>query len=109
MANETTCVLIDDIGEGLDFERASALIKYILASAEKSKIQLIMTTNDRFVMNSVPLEYWMIVRRTGNCVDYLTARNAPQVFQQFEETGLSNFDMFASRFYEESQEPECGE
>lgn len=109
MAHEATCVLIDDIGEGLDFERSSALIKYVLASAEESNIQLIMTTNDRFVMNSVPLEYWMIARRTGNCVNYLTARNAPAVFQRFEETGLSNFDMFASRFYEESEEAECGE
>jgi len=109
MAHEATCVLIDDIGEGLDFERASALIKYVLASAEKSNIQLIMTTNDRFVMNSVPLKYWMIARRTGNCVNYLTTQNAPKVFQQFEETGLSNFDMFASRFYENSEETECGE
>lgn len=109
MANEATCVLVDDIGEGLDFERASALIKYVLASAEKSNIQLIMATNDRFVMNSVPLECWMIARRMRNCVNYLSVRNAPKVFQRFKETGLSNFDMFASRFYEGSEESECGE
>jgi len=108
MSDEANCVLVDDIGEGLDFERASALIKYMLASAEESNIQLLMATNDRFVMNNVPLKHWMIAQRTRNCVNYVSTRNAPKVFQRFEETGLSNFDMFASRFYENSGKGKCG-
>jgi len=61
-----SCILVDDIGEGLDFERSSALIKLLIRKAEQSRVQLIMTTNDRFVMNGVSLEYWGIVQRLPN-------------------------------------------
>jgi hypothetical protein len=40
------CILIDDIGEGLDFERASLLIKTLRNKASKSNLQVILTTND---------------------------------------------------------------
>ncbi|MCK4827031.1 ATP-binding protein, partial [bacterium] len=55
LASVPSCILIDDIGEGLDYERASALIKLLIEKAKKSCVQLVMSTNDRFVMNNVPL------------------------------------------------------
>jgi AAA15 family ATPase/GTPase len=57
LSKKPSCILIDDIGEGLDFERASAMIKLLISKAQTGLIQLIMTTNDRFIMNGVPLEY----------------------------------------------------
>jgi ABC-type lipoprotein export system ATPase subunit len=56
MTNKLTCVLIDDIGEGLDYERSSNLIKLLLKKMKKESIQLIMSTNDRFVMNNIPYD-----------------------------------------------------
>jgi len=50
LASVPSCILIDDIGEGLDYERASALIKLLIDKAKETGIQLIMSTNDRFVM-----------------------------------------------------------
>ena len=54
ISSKPSCILIDDIGEGLDHERSCALIDLLISKAKKSQIQLIMTTNDRFVMNKVP-------------------------------------------------------
>lgn len=88
-------VLIDDIGEGLDHERAVGLIDVLFVHA-KNGIQLIATTNDRFVMNRVPLEHWCLLRRDGAKVKAFTQRNSEEAFKEFEFVGLSNFEFFKS-------------
>lgn len=97
--SEPSLILIDDIGEGLDYERAASLIHAIIEIAKISNVQLIMTTNDRFVMNSVPLEYWCVLLREGGNCSALNYRNAKDIFDEFELTGLSNFDFFSSQYY----------
>jgi hypothetical protein len=94
-----SCILIDDIGEGLDFERSSALVKLLIERAKNSSIQLIMATNDRFIMNSVPLEYWLVIQRVGGISKVYNQRNSPQLFKDFKLTGLNNFDFFSSEYY----------
>jgi len=94
-----SCILIDDIGEGLDFERSSALVKLLVERAKNSSIQLIMATNDRFIMNSVPLEYWLIIQRMGGISKIYNQRNSVQLFDDFKLTGLNNFDFFSSEYY----------
>jgi energy-coupling factor transporter ATP-binding protein EcfA2 len=61
-----SCIIIDDIGEGLDYERSCALIDLMIEEAKNNSIQLIMATNDRFVMNKVPLEAWSLLQRVGS-------------------------------------------
>jgi ABC-type lipoprotein export system ATPase subunit len=99
MAKIPTCILIDDVGEGLDYERATSLIKLLIDKSEKAKVQLIMATNDRFVMNNAPLKYWSVVHREGNRSRVLNHKTSPKVFDNFELTGLSNFDFFTSQFF----------
>lgn len=94
------CILIDDIGEGLDYHRATALVGLLIEKVSSSNIQLVMTTNDRFIMNSVPLDYWCIIQRKKNGPNILTYQNSKEVFDRFELTGLSNFDLFTSQYYE---------
>lgn len=106
LASIPSCILIDDIGEGLDYDRSTALIKLLIKKAKKSSVQLIMSTNDRFVMNNVPLEYWSVVHRLSNKSMVYNYENAREKFEDFELTGLSNFDFFASGFYEEGQSKE---
>ncbi len=96
---KASCVLIDDIGEGLDYNRSLSLIKLLIKKARKSKIQLIMTTNDRFVMNSVPLQNWSILHRTGGKCRIINQRNSKEVFEKFKYTGLDNFDFFSSQYF----------
>jgi hypothetical protein len=100
LSSKSTCLLIDDIGEGLDFSRSSALVKRLIEKTEKSSIQLLMTTNDRFIMNAVPLEYWLILSRTGGRVDNFNYRNSKEMFEEFQNTGLNNFDLFSSNYYQ---------
>lgn len=92
-------VLIDDIGEGLDFERSSKLIELLVEKANTTNVQFILTTNDRFVMNSVPLSCWSIVERKGGRVSYVNSRNAKDSFDDFRFSGLNNFDFYSKNFY----------
>ncbi|HJZ23805.1 MAG TPA: AAA family ATPase, partial [Candidatus Babeliales bacterium] len=98
MADIPSCILIDDIGEGLDYERSSNLLRVLIKKAMHKNVQLIMTTNDRFVMNNVPLEYWSVIRRIGNRSAIYNYQNSKKMFTSFELTGLSNFDFFSSNY-----------
>lgn len=100
---ENACILIDDIGEGLDFRRSTALIEMLVERCKQARIQLFMTTNDRFVMNGVPLEYWSIVNRNGNRVRLINKDNSEEKFSEFKYIGLSNFDFFSSEYYEDEK------
>jgi len=99
MMGEPTTVLIDDIGEGLDFERSTKLIKLLIDIAEKNEnIQLIMSTNDRYVMNNVPLKYWHIIQRSGGECNVFNYKTSKDKFEEFKFTGLNNFDFLATDF-----------
>jgi predicted ATPase len=98
MSRRAACILVDDIGEGLDFERSCAIIDLLRRKARDSAVQLIMSTNDRFVMNKVPLEEWCLLQRTGNKVCVRNYRNSKEAFDRFKVTGLNNFDFLATDF-----------
>lgn len=101
LASIPSCIVIDDIGEGLDYDRSTALIKLLIEKANKSSVQLIMSTNDRFVMNNVPLEYWAVMKRASNKTKIYNYENAGQKFEDFKFTGMNNFDFFTSDFINE--------
>lgn len=92
-------ILIDDIGEGLDFSRSKSLINLIIQKCTDSRIQIIMTSNDRFVMNEVSLDYWHVLKRNGSKVSVFDKTNAISEFENFKYLGLSNFDFFTSGAY----------
>ena len=97
-------ILIDDIGEGLDFERSSKLIKRLVKDAKSSNIQLIMSTNDKFVMNSIPLDYWQVLSRNGGSIKIFNKKNSNEKFEEFKFTGLNNFDFFSSDYINNNEE-----
>ena len=98
MSNTATSILIDDIGEGLDYARSCSLINLIKSKTQKSKVQLIAATNDRFVMNTVPLESWSVLQRSGGDTRVCNYSNSKAVFDEFKFTGMNNFDFLASDF-----------
>lgn len=99
---EPLTLMIDDVGEGLDFERSSKLIKLLSEKVEKSNIQLIISSNDRFLMNVIDLNYWNILYRNKTSVKAYNYYNSKEKFDQFMDIGLSNFNYF-SDFYEEME------
>ncbi len=92
-------VIIDDIGEGLDFSRAKQLVQLLIAKAKASGIQLIMSTNDSFIMNAVDIENWAVIVRDGNKISLFNYENSKEIFEEFKFTGLNNFDFYASEFF----------
>jgi energy-coupling factor transporter ATP-binding protein EcfA2 len=94
--NTPSALFLDDVGEGLDFERSVGLIKTLIEKAEKTGFQLFMTTNDRFVMNEVPLKYWSVIIRMGSLVKVKNYENSRDEFDKFEKLGLNNFDYFVA-------------
>lgn len=91
-------IIIDDLCEGLDYERATKLGKLIFEKCLSNDIQLIATSNDNFLMEVVDLKYWNVLTRTGKKVSGLNVESNPEVFDDFKFTGLSNFDFFASDY-----------
>lgn len=98
MTGRANCIIIDDIGEGLDFERATTLIEILREKAKKSNYQLILASNDSFVMNEVPLEEWIVLKRTGGHVKSFDKNNSADIFNNFRFTGLTNFSFFEMDF-----------
>jgi AAA15 family ATPase/GTPase len=99
LSKTPSCILIDDIGEGLDYERSKSLIDLIIEKVKNSPVQVIMTTNDRFVMNNIPLEYWSVIHRASKKSLFYNYQNSKEVFDDFKYSGLSNFDFLRTEFY----------
>lgn len=92
------CLIIDDMGEGLDYKRSEKLGKILFDYCYLNDIQLIVTSNDSFLMNVVDLDYLTILQRNGNCVYSLNSVTDHELFKKFARTGLNNFDMLSSNF-----------
>lgn len=91
-----SALVIDDLGEGLDYERATRLGKYLFNLCEEHGIQLIASSNDAFMMNVVDMEQWNILYRDGENVYSLNRRTSPEFFENVKFSGLNNFDIFTS-------------
>ena len=98
LASKPSCIVIDDIGEGLDYQRYSSIIKILIEKAETGLVQLIMTTNDEFIMNGVPIEYWSVIERTPGSAKLHNISNSRDKIEEFKFIGLNNFDLFTSEF-----------
>ena len=73
--NKVNLIVIDDIGEGLDYDRSTKLINILERNAIESDSQLIMSTNDRYVMNNMDLKYWQVIHKENNEISNETMRN----------------------------------
>lgn len=95
------CLLVDDMGEGLDFDSSKKMMDIVTKKVYKSKIQFFMTTNDRQVMNQISLRFWSVIDRQRNKSVFYDYINSKDTFEDFKYTGLNNFDFLASDFYKE--------
>jgi hypothetical protein len=95
---DARCLIIDDMGEGLDYMRSTRLGKIMFSYCEENHIQLLATSNDSFLMDAVDLQYWNILLRKGGRVYSLNNKNSKELFERFVRTGLSNFDILSSNF-----------
>lgn len=95
----SVCILVDDMGEGLDHERAKAFIDLIVKRIYNTQIQYFMSSNERYVMNNIHLKYWSIVERQDEKSVFYNRLNSQKNFDDFKYTGLNNFDFYTTDFY----------
>lgn len=98
LSNRTPTLIIDDLGEGLDYQKAINLGKYVFERCKEANIQLIAATNDNFLMDVIDLDFWNILTRKGSKVSTINKTSHPKIFEDFMFTGLSNFDLLTSEF-----------
>ena len=93
-----SCILIDDFSEGLDYERSKQLGRLIFDYSSEHSIDLIVSSNDSFLMDEVSTDKWIILSRTGSMVESISQRTHPDLFEEFSFTGLNNFTLFSSNY-----------
>lgn len=91
-------LLIDDLCEGLDYDRSTKLGKLVFDFCIEHGIQLIASSNDTFLMDVIDLKYWNILQREGSEITSINMQNHPELFESFRFTGLSNFDFISSDY-----------
>jgi len=100
MSNLSLCMLIDDMGEGLDFDSSKKMMDIVIKRINSSNLQFFMTTNDRYVMNQIPLKYWTVIDRVESHKSvFYNYTNSKENFEDFKYTGLNNFDFLTTDFY----------
>lgn len=97
--NASMCVLIDDIGEGVDYDTAQKFINIIIHKSHNTSIQYFMTSNNRYIMNNIHLKYWSVIEREGDKSIFYNIYNSRDNFEDFKYTSLNNFDFFCTDFY----------
>lgn len=93
-----SCILIDDFSEGLDYERSKHLGRLIFDYSSEHNIDLIVSSNDCFLMDEVSTDKWIILSRNGSIVESISQRTYPALFEEFSFTGLNNFTLFSSNY-----------
>lgn len=94
-------IAIDDLGEGLDYERSTKLTKLLFNKVRSGKIQLIVTSNDRFLINATEMKYLNILQRSGHVVTSYNYSNSKERFDEFELSGLNTFDLFSRKMFKD--------
>lgn len=95
----SVCILVDDIGEGLDHERSKGFVDLVIRKTFNTEIQYFMSTNDRYIMNQIHLKYWSVIERQKEKSVFYNTFNSKETFDDFKFTGLNNFDFFTTDFY----------
>lgn len=101
LSNLSICMLVDDMGEGLDFDSAQKIIDIAIKKLNDSDMQFFMTSNDRHVMNHISLRYWSVISRDRTKSIFYDYQNSKEIFDDFKYTGLNNFDFLATDFFKE--------
>lgn len=97
LIEEGSCVLMDNVGDGLDYKRSQELLRII---EEKSKsMQIIVSTNNENLLNQTNILNWNILLRNGSSVQAFNYNNSKDKLLKFVDSGLSNYEYFKDEYY----------
>ncbi|MDM8548615.1 AAA family ATPase [Desulfobacterales bacterium HSG2] len=96
--NNAKTIIVDDLCEGLDYERATKLGKLIFEKFRDRGVQLIVSSNDCFLMDVINIRYWNVLVRENARIRVYNYKNSKDKFDDFKYSGLSNSDLFSSDY-----------
>jgi AAA15 family ATPase/GTPase len=96
LANKPNCIVIDNIGQGLDYRRSLAIMRILMEKISTGSIQFIMATNNQFIMNVVPLEHWLFIERTPDGETIHNLCNKKERIEEVRFIGVNNYDLFVA-------------
>ncbi|MEI6489831.1 MAG: ATP-binding protein [Bacteroidota bacterium] len=91
-------IIIDDLCESLDYDRATKLGKLLFDKMNTNNVQFIATSNDSFLMNVIDIKYWNIIYREANFIKVYNYSNSKEKFDKFRRSGFNNFDLLTSNY-----------
>jgi len=92
-----SCVLIDNVGDGLDYKRSIEIVN--LLKKFKDDKQIILCTNNEILLNQTDIRNWNILHRQGYTVKAHSYDNSRERLDKFAKTGLSNYEYFQDEYY----------
>lgn len=96
-----TCILIDNLGDGLDFKRSMEIVTILEEKA--SDKQIIVCTNNEILLNQTDIRNWNILHRDGINVKAYNYKNSKERLLRFADSGLSNYEYFMDQHYLEDK------
>jgi predicted ATPase len=90
-------VLIDNVGDGLDYKRSINILPILNDIAEEK--QIIICTNNEILLNQTDIRNWNIFYREGSIVRAFNYENSKEQLLKFAETGLSNYEYFQNEYF----------
>ena len=101
LVNKGTCILIDNLGDGLDFQRSIEIVTILEEKA--SDKQIIVCTNNEILLNQTDIRNWNILHRDGSNVKAYNYKNSKERLIRFADSGLSNYEYFMDQHYLENK------
>jgi hypothetical protein len=92
-----SCVLIDNVGDGLDYKRSINILPIVEKIAEDK--QIIISTNNEILLNQTDIRNWNILFREGDIVKAFNYENSKEQLMNFANTGLSNYEYFQDKYF----------
>ena len=100
LVDKGTCILIDNLGDGLDFKRSIEIVTILEEKA--SDKQIIVCTNNEILLNQTDIRNWNILHRDGSNVKAYNYKNSKERLIRFADSGLSNYEYFMDQHYLEN-------
>ena len=89
---EPSMIIIDEIDNGLDYDRISRIIDYL--ESETSFFQIIFSSHSPVVCNFVPPENWHIFRRSATRVKATRPHDIEKTKELIEKSSSANWDIY---------------
>lgn len=96
--NNANTIIVDDLCEGLDYERATNLGRLVFEKFRDKGVQFIVSSNDSFLMDVINIRYWNVLVKEDAYTRVYNYKNSKDKFDDFKYSGLSNFDLFSSDY-----------